>query len=54
MVKKKRLKRNKQRGMYKRIVIRGKKPMSAEEKEARKQARTAQSAADKAKAAKKA
>jgi hypothetical protein len=42
MVKKKRLKKNKQRGMYKRIVIRGKKPMTPEQKEARKKAREAQ------------
>lgn len=36
MATRKRLKKNKQRGMHKRIVIRGKKPMTKDAKDARK------------------
>lgn len=49
MATRKRLKKNKQRGMHKRVVIRGKKPMTQIEKDARKKLADTQRAEAKAK-----
>ena len=47
MATRKRLKKNKQRGMHKRTVIRGKKPMTVDEKASRKKIRESQREASK-------
>lgn len=48
MATRKRLKKNKQRGMYKRTVIRGKKPMTQDAKDVRRKLAEAQREAAKA------